>query len=468
MQRTLISEITNNLGKTVKVAGWIHSLREHGKIIFLDLRDWTGLAQVVFPPDFASQETVKRLTLDSTCEISGIVQERPANMANPQIATGNVEIMAENLEVFSLAKTLPFDVKSDGREISEEKRLEFRYLDLRRERLKKNLVLRHKIINFLREFLAKENFVEIETPILTKSTPEGARDFIVPSRFQPGKFFALPQSPQQYKQLLQVAGFERYFQIARCFRDEDQRADRQPEFTQLDMELSFVGREEVMELNERLLIETIKKVVPEKKIQEIPFPVIAYKEAMAKYGTNRPDLRKDKKDSDLLAFCWVVDFPFFEKDKENNWTFTHNPFSAPKPEHMEWLMEKNNISEILTSQYDIVMNGFEIGGGSIRNHKPEALEKVFEIIGYRKERIELNFGHMLKAFSFGAPPHGGIAWGLDRFISLLSNEENIREVIAFPKTGDARDLMMDIPSEVAKIQLDELQIEVIKKKNKKR
>ena len=222
-----------------------------------------------------------------------------------------------------------------------------------------------------------------------------------------------------------------------------------------------------MELNERLLIETIKKVIPEKKIQEIPFPIIAYKEAMAKYGTDRPDLRKDKKDSDLLAFCWIIDFPFFEKNKENNWTFTHNPFSSPKPEHMEWLMEKNNISGILTSQYDIVMNGFEIGGGSIRNHKPEALEKVFEIMGYKKERIELNFGHMLKAFSFGAPPHGGIAWGLDRFISLLSNEENIREVIAFPKTGDARDLMMDIPSEVAKIQLEELQIEVIKKKNKK-
>jgi aspartyl-tRNA synthetase len=467
MQRTLISEINNNLGKMVKVAGWIHSLREHGKIIFLDLRDWTGLAQVIFPPDFGNQETVKKLTLDSTCEISGIVQERPANMANPKFTTGKVEIMAEKLEVFSLAKALPFDVKSDGREISEEKRLEFRYLDLRRERLKKNLVLRHKIINLLREFLTKENFVEIETPILTKSTPEGARDFIVPSRFQPGKFFALPQSPQQYKQLLQVAAFERYFQIARCFRDEDQRADRQPEFTQLDMELSFVGREEVMELNERLLIETIKKVVPEKKIQEIPFPIIAYKEAMAKYGTDRPDLRKDKKNSDLLAFCWITDFPFFERDKENNWTFTHNPFSAPKPEHMEWLMKKNNISEILTSQYDIVMNGFEIGGGSIRNHKPEALEKVFEIMGYKKERIELNFGHMLKAFSFGAPPHGGIAWGLDRFIALLSNEENIREVIAFPKTGDAKDLMMDIPSEVAKIQLEELQIEVIKKKTKK-
>ncbi|MDP2926623.1 MAG: aspartate--tRNA ligase, partial [bacterium] len=426
MDRVLITETPKRVGEKVKIMGWVQTIREHGKLIFLDLRDRSGIVQAVFPPNFGDNERVKRLSTESTIAISGTVQLRPENMINSQILTGKVEISAEGLEIFSKAENIPIDIKSDGLEISEEKRLEFRYLDLRRERLRKNLVLRHKIIGFLRDFLSKDDFIEVETPILTKSTPEGARDFIVPSRFQPGKFFALPQSPQQYKQLLQVAGFERYFQIARCFRDEDQRADRQPEFTQLDMELSFVGREDVMEINEKLLIETVRKIVPEKKIQEIPFPMISYEEAMAKYGTDRPDLRKDKKDPDLLAFCWIIDFPFFEKDKENNWTFTHNPFSAPKPEHLEWLMKKENIAQILTSQYDIVLNGFEIGGGSIRNHNPEALESVFEIMGHKKEKIRLNFGHMLKAFSFGAPPHGGIAWGLDRFIALLAGEENIR------------------------------------------
>ena len=257
-----------------------------------------------------------------------------------------------------------------------------------------------------------------------------------------------------------AAGIERYFQIARCFRDEDTRGDRQPEFTQLDLEMSFVERDDVMDLNEKLLIDLVKTIYPEKIIQDIPFPRISYKEAMEKYGTDRPDLRKDPNDPNLLAFCWVVDFPFFEKTNDGKWTFTHNPFSAPKPEHMEDLMAQKNVSNILTTQYDIVLNGWEIGGGSIRSHNPKILETVFEIIGYSKNQIKENFGHMLKALGHGAPTHGGIAWGFDRLVALLNNELNIREVMAFPKTGDARDLMMDSPSELANEQLKELHIKI--------
>ncbi|MFZ2832075.1 MAG: amino acid--tRNA ligase-related protein, partial [Minisyncoccia bacterium] len=261
-----------------------------------------------------------------------------------------------------------------------------------------------------------------------------------------------------------VAGMERYFQIARCMRDEDTRGDRQPEFTQLDMELSFAKKEEIMEINEKLLIELVQTLTPEKKIQTIPFPRITYKEAMEKYGNDKPDMREDKNDPNLLAFCWVVEFPFFEKDKKGGWTFTHNPFSAPKEEHYDLLMSKEKIGDILTTQYDVALNGFEIGGGSIRNHRPEALIKVLEIMGHTEKGIRENFGHMLDAFSFGAPPHGGIAWGLDRLLAILTGEPNIREVIAFPKTGEGRDLMMEAPSEISAEQLQELGIMVPKKK----
>jgi aspartyl-tRNA synthetase len=289
----------------------------------------------------------------------------------------------------------------------------------------------------------------------------------VPSRLQEGTFYALPQSPQQYKQLLMVGGIEKYFQIARCFRDENARGDRQPEFTQLDLEMSFVEREDVMAVNEELIINMVKNVCPKKEIQEIPFPRISYKEAMEKYGTDKPDLRKDKDNKNLLAFCWIIDFPFFEKEDNGSWTFTHNPFSGPIPEHMEWLLKKENIGEILTTQYDIALNGYELGGGSIRNHQPQALKAVFEIMGFEEQRIINNFGHMLEALSFGAPSHGGIAWGIDRLIMLLTNEANIREVMAFPKAGDGRDLMMNAPSRIDDAQLKELKIKVSEiKKNK--
>ena len=328
--------------------------------------------------------------------------------------------------------------------------------------MQKNIRMRHDIELFVRNFLSNEMFTEIETPLLSKSTPEGSRDYLVPSRIEQGKFYALPQSPQQYKQLLMVAGFERYFQFARCMRDEDTRGDRQPEFTQLDMEMSFVEQEDVMALNEQLLIALVQKVAPHKKIQEIPFPRMTYAEAMEKYQSDKPDIRTDKNDPDLLAFCWVIDFPFFEKTDKGGWTFTHNPFSAAKPEHAEMLMNKEQIGDILTTQYDVALNGFEIGGGSIRNHTPEALTKVFEIMGHTQEGIKENFGHMLEAFSYGAPPHGGIAWGLDRLIAILQNEPNIREVIAFAKTGEGKDLMMAAPSDVSAEQLIELGLRIVK------
>ena len=361
--------------------------------------------------------------------------------------------------VLNEAEALPFDIAGDGKEINEEVRLRSRYIDLRRSRMQKNIQNRHKAIQFIREFYSKEGFTEIETPCMTKSTPEGSRDYIIPSRLERGKFYALPQSPQQYKQLLMVAGFEKYFQLARCFRDEDTRGDRQPEFTQLDMEMSFADQEEIMAVNEKFITNLVKELYPEKEIQELPFPRFSYKEITEKYGNDKPDIRKDKNNPNLLAFCWVIDFPFFEK-VDGGWTFTHNPFSAPKPEYIKDLMEGKNIGDIVAAQYDMVLNGCEIGGGGLRNHRPEALKKVFEIMGYAPERIEKNFGHMLKALAAGAPPHGGLAFGFDRLMMLLQNEPNIREIIAFAKTGEGKDLMMESPSEVAPGQLRELGIKI--------
>jgi len=467
MQRILISETVNHINEKIKVAGWANVVRRQGKIVFIDLRDKSGILQCVFVPGNDAYGKVLEVRSEWVLEIEGQLLKRPEKMVNQKVATGHVELQVENLIVLSKAETLPFAVDTDGMEINEEIRMKYRYLDLRRERLKHNLIMRHKISNFVREFLTKEGFIEVETPTLTKSTPEGSRDFVVPSRLHPGKFYALPQSPQQYKQLLMVAGLEKYFQLARCLRDEDPRGDRQTEHTQIDIEMSFIEREDFMELYERLLINLVQTLFPEKKIQQIPFPRLKYKESMEKYNSDKPDIREDKNDKNLLAFCWVVDFPFFEKDDEGGWTFTHNPFSAPKPEFMKDLLSKKNIGDILTTQYDIVLNGSEIGGGSIRNNTPESIEKVFEIMGYEESEIKEKFGHMIQAYSFGGPPHGGIGSGIDRIIALLLNEPNIREVIAFPKTGDGRDLMMDAPSEIYPSQLKELRIKLEVGKSKK-
>ena len=463
MERTLIKELNNKKGEEVSVSGWIDVRRDQGKLIFLDIRDISGKVQSVVLPGSLAMETAKSLRPEWVVEIKSKVNERPEKNRNSDEENGDIELEVLDIKVLNEAETPAIDVGTDGREIGDESRFEHRYLDLRRPRMQKNIKMRHKVAKFIRDYLDEKGFFEIETPHLTKSTPEGARDYIVPARLYPGNFYALPQSPQQYKQLLMASGFEKYFQIVRCMRDEDTRGDRQPEFTQMDLEMSFVTQDEVMNLNEGLIIDMVNKLYPEKKIQEIPFPKISYKDAIEKYGSDRPDIRENKEDQNLLAFCWVVDFPFFEKaeGERSEWTFTHNPFSSAIPEHTEWLKNKENIGEITTAQYDIVLNGYEIGGGSIRNHNPKLLKAVFEILGYSDEEIESSFGHMLKALGSGAPPHGGIAWGFDRLMMLLQNELNIREVIAFPKTGEGKDPMMDAPSPVSDKQLKELGIKLI-------
>jgi aspartyl-tRNA synthetase len=465
MKRMLINDLSSHVGEEILIQGWVSVRRDQGKMVFFDFRDRTGYVQGVVLPGSEAIEIAKEIKTEYVVSVVGKVNERPERNRQADKQNGGIELEILNMEILNETETLPFEISTDTSVVGEETRLKYRYIDLRSERVQKNIRMRHKIQKLIRDFLGGQGFIEVETPILTKSTPEGARDYIVPSRLYPGTSYALPQSPQQYKQLLMTAGVERYFQLARCMRDEDTRGDRQPEFTQLDMEMSFVDQEAVMQVNEELLIKVVQDLYPEKKIQQIPFPRITYKDAMEKYENDRPDIRNDKNDPNLLAFCWVIDFPFFEPtDKSDNpdthcaWTFTHNPFSAPKPEHMEWLMEKKNIGEILTTQYDIALNGYEIGGGSIRNHRPEALRTVFEIIGHKPEDIDTNFGHMLKAFASGTPPHGGIAWGFDRFLMLLQGEPNIREVIPFPKTGEGRDLMMNAPAPVSDKQLDELHL----------
>ncbi|PID83194.1 hypothetical protein CSB11_02515 [Candidatus Campbellbacteria bacterium] len=486
MKREYIKDLKKEVGNEVKINGWVDTARDQGKMAFFEFRDVTGKVQGVVFGKPEVLEIAKTLRDEDVVEIEGVVQERndkTAKQAKEEFEkTGKVAFFVTDVEleitkitVLNKAETPVFDITKDTREISEEVRMKYKYLDLRSQRMQKNIKARSDISNFVRQYFINDGFCEIQTPLLTKTTPEGARDYLVPSRIYPGKFYALPQSPQQYKQLLMSSGFEKYFQFAVCMRDEDLRGDRQPEFTQMDLEMSFVTEEDVMQKNEEVLIQIVKKFYPEKRIQEVPFPRITYKEAMEKYGSDRPDLREDKNDQNLLAFCWVVDFPFFEKTAESDdpqavgeWTFTHNPFSMPKEEHLDNLMNKENIGEIQAQQYDIVLNGFEIGGGSVRAHKPEILEKTLEIIGYDEKMKEQNLSHMFEAFKRGTPPHGGIAWGFDRLVMLLENEENIREVIAFPKTREARELLFDSPSDVTQKQLDELCLKVDKKEEKEK
>lgn len=468
MQRTWIWETPEKVGETVRLNGWVHNIRRVGdKLVFVVLRDASGLVQCVcYKPDLdeATARAIDELGSEFVLEIEGVVNARGEKQINEEMRTGKIEVGVKAIKVLNSCKTPPFEIDKDTFAVSEELRLKYRYLDLRSERMHKNMWMRSQIVRSMRDHLYGQHFTEIETAILTKGTPEGAREFLVPSRLHPGSMYVLPQSPQQFKQLLMVGGAERYFQIAKCFRDEDQRGDRQPEFTQLDLEMSFVEREEVMQVIETMLIELVTKLYPDKKIQAKPFPRLSYAEAMEKYGTDRPDIRTDKNDPHLLAFCWVVDFPFFEKTEDSStgsgWTFTHNPFSRALPEHHQDLMNKTNIEKIITSQYDIVLNGFEIGGGSIRNHEPLALQRVFEIMGIPMEEIQAKFGHMLEAFAYGAPPHGGIALGLDRIVAILQNEPNIREVIAFPKDGHAYDHMMQAPSAMPEKSLGEVHIKL--------
>lgn len=458
MERTLSKEIVSKVGQEVLLQGWVNTRRDHGKIVFLDLRDRSGVVQMV---------TTKPIALsvgkEDVVEVQGLVKERPASMINPKIPTGTVEIEVSSLTILTKAKVLPFPIDTDGKDINEDVRLKYRYLDLRRPRLQKNIRLRSKFVDLVRQHLFLQDFLEIETPMLTKSTPEGSRDFLVPSRMQPGKFYALPQSPQQYKQLLMAAGFERYFQIARCLRDEDLRADRGFEHSQIDIEMSFVDRQAVMAMDEAMMTSVMESLGY--TIKQKPFPVITYAQAMKEYGADKFDMRSEKeKEKGVLAFAWVVDFPFFEKTAEGAWTFTHNPFSSSKPEHKEWLLTKKNIGEILTTQYDLVCNGCEVGGGSIRSHEPAVLESVFEVMGYEKQKIHEQFGHMLEAFTYGVPPHGGLAHGIERLLMTITQEPYLREVVAFPQSAGGKTSVMDAPSVVTEEQLGELGISVIGKK----
>ncbi|MFZ5364197.1 MAG: aspartate--tRNA ligase [Patescibacteria group bacterium] len=463
MQRTLIKDTINKIGEEVLLKGWVHVRRDMGKIIFIDLRDISGLVQVVFASkEGGLLEEANKLRSEFVVAITGMVKARPEKMINPNMNTGMVEIEAKKLEILNESKTLPFEIDKDTAPVSEELRMKHRYLDLRSERMRKNIMLRSEMLNEIRKFLHERDFVEIETPYITKGTPEGAREYLVPSRLHPGKFYVLPQSPQQFKQLLMVAGFEKYFQIARCFRDEDQRGDRQPEFTQLDMEMSFAEQEDVMKFTEELMIHLASMAAPDKKIRETPFPVLTYDEAMKKYKTDKPDLREDKKNPNELAFCWVVDFPLFEwSEAEKKLVSAHHPFTMPHKDDLEDLEE--HPLDVRAYAYDLVLNGYEVGGGSIRIHDRALQSKIFRLLGVGKDEAEERFGHMFEAFTYGAPPHGGIAPGLDRLAMIFAGEPNIREVMAFPKTSDARDLMMGAPSELPESQLKEAHIKVVEK-----
>ncbi len=457
--RTYIEEILKKEGEDVVLMGWVDARRDHGKLVFIDLRDRTGLVQLVFGPEI---KEAGDLRVEYVVKIGGVVKKRPENMVNEKQPNGHFEVEVKNLEILNKCEELPIPVETDGREINEESRMRYRYLDLRRARLKNNLILRHKIVKYMRDFLCERGFIEVETPILTKSTPEGARDYLVPSRIEKGKFYALPQSPQQYKQLLMVAGLEKYFQVARCFRDEDTRGDRQPEFTQLDLEMSFVTQEEILALIEELYINLVKELLPDHTITQISFPRLTYDEAIKKYGTDKPDLRKDKNNPKELAFGFIVDFPMFEfNEKEKRWISAHHPFTMIKEQDLDLVLKKDYAS-VRADSYDFVLNGYEMASGSIRINKPEVQKSVFEALGLSESEIKEKFGHMIEAFKYGAPPHGGIAPGIDRFVMIVADEPNIREVIAFPKTGDGRDLMMGGPSSVDQKQLDELGLEIKK------
>ena len=497
------------LGHTVTLKGWVQKRRDLGDLIFIDLRDREGIIQVVFNPVFSKEalaiaETVRN---EYVLEIKGKVVARNENVINKNIPTGELEVEVEEIKVLNESKTTPFYIE-DGVSVSDDKRLEYRYIDLRRPEMTKNFMLRHKMTKSVRNYLDNNEFIDIETPYLTKSTPEGARDYLVPSRVHPGHFYALPQSPELFKQLLMGAGFDRYYQIVRCFRDEDLRGDRQPEFTQIDIETSFLKAEDIQSFTEEMLV----KVMKDTKDIDVPrpFPQMSYDEAINRFGSDKPDIRfgleliqisdlvKDSEfkvfsgavsnggevketvvsdalgalrtklgkeleliDKSVFAFLWIVDWPLLEYDEEaKRYTAAHHPFTMPREEDVALL--ETAPEKVQAQAYDIVLNGYELGGGSIRIHSREVQEKMFAALGFTKEEAYSQFGFLLEALEYGFPPHGGIALGLDRFAMLLAGEDNIREVIAFPKNGRAVDPLTKAPSLVSDAQLVDLSIKTLK------
>ncbi len=442
-----------NIGQTVSICGWVAARRDHGKLIFIDLRDRYGITQVVITPKPHpdAYEKAKQFKCEDVVKITGEVNARPAKTENPKIPTGLVEVFTHEIEIFSQARDLPFQIEDDI-EVSEELRLLHRYLDLRRAGMAGKFVIRDKVNRAFREFLSRKEFLEVETPFLTKSTPEGARDFLVPSRINPGTFYALPQSPQLFKQILMVSGFDRYYQIARCFRDEDLRRDRQPEFTQLDLEVSFATEEDLFKLIEEMFQYMFKEALGIEL--EIPFARISYREAMEKYQSDKPDIGEGR-----FRFLWVYDFPLFEyNEEEGRWDPAHHPFTAPNEEDIDLLGK--DAKKIRSRAYDLVLNGVELASGSIRIHSRELQQKIFAEIGLSPDQAQDKFAHLLRAFEYGAPPHGGLAVGLDRLCSILTETESIRDVIAFPKTQKGICPLTEAPSRVGTRQLNELGLRV--------
>ena len=453
-----------DIGKEVTLCGWVAARRDHGKLIFIDLRDRWGITQVVFLPQDSPDiyKQAEGLRNEFVIKVKGLVNRRPEGTLNPKLPTGAIEITARQLEILNPSMTPPFEI-GENLDISEDSRLKYRYLDLRRKKIFNNFILRHNLYKTIRQFLDKEGFIESETPILTKSTPEGARDYLVPCRLNPGHFYALPQSPQLFKQILMVAGIEKYYQIAKCFRDEDLRADRQPEFTQLDLEMSFVNEEDIFSLTEQLIASIFKQI---KNIEvRLPFTRLTYEEAQKKYGSDKPDLRKEL-NSDF-AFVWIVDFPLFKYNtEEKRWESEHHPFTAPAEADRD-ILEKMP-EKVKARSYDLVLNGMEIGSGSVRIHNQELQERIFKIIGIDKHEARKRFGFLLEAFQYGAPPHAGIAIGLDRLLAILAGEVSIREMIAFPKTSAGLCPLTGAPSQVDERQLDELSLTLKKAKERRK
>ena len=457
-----------DLNKEVVLCGWVASRRDHGKIIFIDIRDRYGITQVVFlpKPNTQTYEKAKSLHSEDVIKIKGTVNARPKGTINPKISTGFVELLAQELQILNAAEELPFNVDDDI-EAGEEIRLVHRYLDLRRKVAQDKILLRHRFNQAFRSFLNGQKFLEIETPSLTKSTPEGARDYLVPSRLNPNKFYALPQSPQLFKQILMISGFDRYYQIVKCFRDEDLRKDRQPEFTQLDMEMSFVQEEDILTLVENMFAAVFKEVLG--KEIKVPFARISHNEAIAKYNSDKPDVGEGE-----FRFLWVVDFPLFEyNDEEKRWQVCHHPFTSPQQKDMSFIesydgsidtaSKDSDLGKVRARAYDLVLNGEEIGSGSIRIHSPALQKKIFNILGISSQSAEKKFGFLLRAFKYGAPPHGGVAFGLDRLYAIISGSESIRDVIAFPKTQKGICPLSDAPSSIDSAQLEELYIKLIEK-----